>query len=57
MMWKNQTDQQQYQSSKQVQPAQNHGAHELFDVQETLKSLIGAKISLRIESLKLKMVN
>lgn len=42
-MWKNQTDQQQYQSSEQVQPTQNHGAHELFDVQETLKSLIGAQ--------------
>lgn len=42
-MLKNNTQQDQYQSSEQVQPTLNHGAHEIFDVQETLKSLIAAQ--------------
>ncbi|WP_342525662.1 spore coat protein [Chryseomicrobium sp. FSL W7-1435] len=42
-MWNNQTDAVGYQSSQQLQPTMNHGAHEIFDVQETLKTLIGAQ--------------
>lgn len=42
-MWKNQQQQASYQSSEQVQPVLNHGAHEVLDVQETLKTVIGAQ--------------
>lgn len=42
-MWKNQSEPSGYQPSEQVQQNLNHGAHELFDVQETLKTVIGAQ--------------
>lgn len=42
-MFNQQANQTDYTASKSLQPVQNHGAHEMFDVQESLKSLIGVQ--------------